>query len=614
MKKDHCERNQAIETLPYAYCRYRMVKDAKGKPADYIFLEVNAAFEQITGLKREKVIGQRVSKILPGRVIDRFDWIGIYGTVAQSEKKISYEQYVKPLKRWYEVKAYSDQAGCFTAVFHDITEIKKADEDLRYYSDKMALLLEASKTLCRKTDAPYQVIVDNITKLTRLKSAAIYLLSNGKLQLEATYPPLPRDFPKHLRIAELSDHPHIHRAVTTRKPVVLADSNTAKLTTQEKEVCEIRKLRSHLYAPLIYHHKSIGVLIVSSVGAIHAFTKEEIGICQTLANFAALVISEFRVSQRLQAMLNNSPSLISELDLNGRYLQANPAHAAVLGLEPSELTGCCLGEVFPSNVGKDFLQRIAQTRATRKPVSAEDSIQVGKHELHLITTFFPLFDLSGQIGSIGAISHDITEIKETKDRLRHALDVYRKGFEGIIQSMGSMLGKRDSYTVSHQKRVAKLATGIAGELGLQEKKITGIRFAAEIHDVGKIAIPSDILAKPGKINDLESKIIQTHPSIGSEILKHVHYPWPLAKIVEQHHEKINGSGYPNGLSGEDILLEARIICVADVVEAMASHRPYRPMLGIDAALEEILENKGILYDPCVVDACLRLFKEKRFAF
>jgi len=159
-----------------------------------------------------------------------------------------------------------------------------------------------------------------------------------------------------------------------------------------------------------------------------------------------------------------------------------------------------------------------------------------------------------------------------------------------------------------------LAVPLARELGLSEDKIEGIRIASLIHDIGKIGLPTEILSKPTTLSDLEFSLIKVHSQIGYDILQSIDFSYPVAKIVLQHHERLNGSGYHNHLKGDEILLEARIIGVADVVEAMSSHRPYRPALGIDKALEEISQNKGILYDPEVVDACLKLFKEKKFKF
>jgi putative nucleotidyltransferase with HDIG domain len=163
-------------------------------------------------------------------------------------------------------------------------------------------------------------------------------------------------------------------------------------------------------------------------------------------------------------------------------------------------------------------------------------------------------------------------------------------------------------------RVAHLAIAIAKEMGLSKDQIDGIRVAGIIHDIGKIAVPAEILSKPSQLSEYEFEMIKTHPRVGYEILKQIEFPWPVAQIVLQHHERINGSGYPQGLTGKDILLGAKILGVADVVEAMASHRPYRPALGINEALKEISQNKCVLFDPEVVEACLKLFIRKGFDF
>lgn len=171
---------------------------------------------------------------------------------------------------------------------------------------------------------------------------------------------------------------------------------------------------------------------------------------------------------------------------------------------------------------------------------------------------------------------------------------------------------RDPYTAGHQRRVAKLSVAIAKELGLAQVTIEAIEVAATVHDIGKIQIPSEILTKPTKLTNLEYEIIKNHPQAGYDILKDVNFSYPIAKIILQHHEKIDGSGYPNKLKGNEILLEAKIISVADVVEAMASHRPYRASLGIDFALEKIEKYKGVWYEEHIVDACIKLFKEQNY--
>jgi len=214
-------------------------------------------------------------------------------------------------------------------------------------------------------------------------------------------------------------------------------------------------------------------------------------------------------------------------------------------------------------------------------------------------------------GIVLAFVRDITDRKRAEEELQRTLESLRKAFGATIQVMVSAVETRDPYTAGHQIRSADLARAIATEMGLPHEKIEGIRVAGSIHDIGKLSIPAEILSKPTRLTKIEFSLIKEHVKKGYEMLKDVESPWPLAEIVYQHHERMDGSGYPRNLKGEEILIEARILTVADVVEAMASHRPYRPGLGIDAAIEEISKERGILYDPEVVDACVKLFQEKR---
>ncbi|MBA7558210.1 Cyclic di-GMP phosphodiesterase response regulator RpfG [subsurface metagenome] len=223
-------------------------------------------------------------------------------------------------------------------------------------------------------------------------------------------------------------------------------------------------------------------------------------------------------------------------------------------------------------------------------------------------------DKSGKPVNMMASFIDITERKKAEQQVKQGYEKLQRTMEATIYTISKIIETRDPYTAGHQNTVSQLAVAIAQEMKLPEDKIEGIRIAALVHDIGKINIPAEILSNPSKLNDMEFSLIKNHPKVGYDILRKIDFPWPVARIVLQHHERLDGSGYPQGLKVEKILLEAKIMGVADVVEAMSSHRPYRPSLGIDKALEEISQNRGILYDPEVVDACLKLFKEKEFKF
>ncbi|OHE23460.1 MAG: hypothetical protein A2X92_06840 [Syntrophus sp. GWC2_56_31] len=210
------------------------------------------------------------------------------------------------------------------------------------------------------------------------------------------------------------------------------------------------------------------------------------------------------------------------------------------------------------------------------------------------------------------LRQSLTNRREEEENLSRTLTNLRRAMKGTLDAMTFAVEAKDPHTSGHQRRVADLARTIAMEMGLPDAELDGIRMAAFLHDIGKISLPAEILSKASHLSDVEFSLVKTHPQKGYELLKEIEFAWPVARMVWQHHERLNGSGYPSGLSGEEILLGARILAVADVVEAMASHRSYRSSPGLAKALEEIGARKGILYDPAVVDACLRIFKEKDF--
>jgi putative nucleotidyltransferase with HDIG domain len=212
------------------------------------------------------------------------------------------------------------------------------------------------------------------------------------------------------------------------------------------------------------------------------------------------------------------------------------------------------------------------------------------------------------------LKQEIIERKLAEFKLKQSYHQLENNLDEMVRAMSLTVEERDPYTAGHQRRTTELAVALAREMGLSDHQCKGLRMAGLIHDMGKIAIPAEILSKPGGLNNVEFQLIKRHPRVGYDILKQFDFPWAVDRIVLQHHERLNGSGYPQGLKGDRILLEARILCIADVVETIESHRPYRPGLGIDEALEEISRNRDRLYDPHGVDACLHLFKSKGFQY
>ena len=257
-----------------------------------------------------------------------------------------------------------------------------------------------------------------------------------------------------------------------------------------------------------------------------------------------------------------------------------------------------------ANIYDDFQREVEEHKAT------EGKLRNMQKKLEI--------RVKGQTGKLSEINKkmksEIDRYKQTEKELKDNFKKLKSVFEGVVNAMSMIVEARDPYTAGHQRRVSRLACAIAKEMGFSEENTERIRIAGLLHDIGKITIPGEILIKPGVLNKSEFEIIKNHPQVGYDILKGIDFPWHISEIVLQHHERLDGSGYPVGLSNKDILLEAKILAVADVVEAVSSHRPYRPSRGINKALRIITENKNILYDTAVVDACLHLFYESRFKF
>jgi PAS domain S-box-containing protein len=313
-------------------------------------------------------------------------------------------------------------------------------------------------------------------------------------------------------------------------------------------------------------------------------------------------------------LFDNSPSGIYKVDFRtGKFLKANDLICKYFGYSQEEITSRNLYDVLTDESKKLFSERLNKMMVGEEVAENPEFEIIDKDEkrlwVQLNTKYF--YDSEGLAGA-DVVAHDITDRKLAEKQLQQTLESLRRAVNTTIQVMVSAVEARDPYTSGHQIRSADLARAIAKEMGLPQDKIDGIRMAGSIHDIGKLSIPAEILSKPTKLSDIEFSLIKAHAQRGYEMLRDVESPWPLAQIVYQHHERMDGSGYPRNLKGEEICIEARVLSVADVVEAMASHRPYRPGLGIDAALKEIEKNRGTFYDNTAADACLRLFREKGF--
>jgi PAS domain S-box-containing protein/putative nucleotidyltransferase with HDIG domain len=343
---------------------------------------------------------------------------------------------------------------------------------------------------------------------------------------------------------------------------------------------------------------------------IKPFDERELQTTIEMAFFKSQMDKKLREREEwLSTVLRSIGDGVIAADTNGRVTFLNVMAERLTGSSQAEALGKPLDGFF-QNASEESDSAPAEIQPVRENVltTKDDGL------IPIEQTVSPIF--GGKKEKLGNvfIFRDIRGRKKSETEIRESWVRLQKALAGTVQAMGLTIEMRDPYTAGHQRRVSKLSCVIAEDLGLDASRIEGVRMAGDIHDIGKIYVPAEILSKPGQLSQIEFSIIRTHSQVGYDILKNIEFPWPIAQIIYQHHERQDGSGYPNNLRGEEILLESRIIAVADVVEAMSSHRPYRPSHGVDKALEEIERHRGGLYDGAVVDACLRLFKEKGFAF
>jgi PAS domain S-box-containing protein/putative nucleotidyltransferase with HDIG domain len=321
-----------------------------------------------------------------------------------------------------------------------------------------------------------------------------------------------------------------------------------------------------------------------------------------------------RAEEQLRTVVDNARDIVFQLSPKGVIEYVSPKVKELYGYDPENL----IGKLFESTTPLSELPKAI--KALNKVLSGETIIDLEIGQLNNSGSIV-IVEINGapiirddKVIAVQGVMRDITERKRAEEAARNSAKKLIKAMEDTMQAMAMIVEMRDPYTAGHQRRVTQLACTIAEEMGLSPDQVTGLRLAGLIHDIGKVRVPAEILTNPNVLSEAEMTIIRMHPSLGYDLLKTLDLPWPVADIINQHHERMNGSGYPLGLVGKDIIPEARILAVADVVEAIASHRPYRPALGIDKALEEISKQKNILYDDEVVDSCIKIFIERGFKF
>ena len=549
---------------------------------------INKKLEDISGYLREEVIDKDVFKlglfsnemlkILKERLKVRFRLGG--GSVRlrreihfkrKDGKWIWIEITAKLIKKW-------GIPFSLRITVQDITERKQAEEKIKDSEERLKILFDYAPDACYINDLKGKFIDGNKAAERVIGYKREELIGKSFLEL------------KLLSLADIS------------KAVKLLAKNLIGLPTGPDEFVLNRKDNSKVIVEVsTYPVKIKGKTLVLGIARDITERKKAEEILQ-------------KSQQEFASIFDNSPEASVYLDDKNTVLDINSSFSELFGYKLKEIKGKDInsGIIHPPDKIEEA------KRLTKKSIKGYINYETIRKKkdgtLFTVSISASSVLIDGQIKGRIILYQDITQRKQAEQQVKQGYEKLQRTMEATIYTISKIIETRDPYTAGHQNTVSQLSVAIAQEMKLSEDKIEGIRIAALVHDIGKINIPAEILSKPSKLNEMEFSLIKNHPKVSYDILRKIDFPWPVAQIVLQHHERLNGSGYPQGLKGEKILLEAKIIGVADVAEAMSSHRPYRPAFGIDKALEEISQNRGILYDPEVVDACIRLFKEKDFEF
>ena len=692
---------------------HEVILDEDEKVIDYRFMDVNHGFEELTGLKRENIIGKTVLEVLPGT---EQSWIEKYGKVAMTGESLNFENYSNELDKYYEVIAYSPKPKQFATVFTDITKRKLTEERLNQqneeliesqriahigtwrlnletnqvvwskelykmygfdptnppppYTEHMKLftpeswdILSSSLEKTRTLGIPYELELktikadesngwmwvrgeaikdtfgnitalwgatqdiserkqyeEDVKKQNEIMSSLLNVLPVGVFMVDAIdgKPLLTNEMAKKLLGRKI--FPDINKENFAEVMKAHKKGSADSYPTEERPIIKGMEGKKSYIDDIVVERPDGTEVLFEIFGT--PITNEKGETWASLVTFSDIT-ERTKAHENLEESLKFNQDIINSVsngiivyDTELRYKIWNPFMEKLSGVLAKEVIGRKAGEVFNWLDGTGLINNLEMALNGHKLDECDFYFSVSETEKSgwARDQSAPLYNRDGDVVGILGVVQDITAQKKSEDILRVMNESLAHRLDKTIKAISKIGELRDVYTAGHQRKVAELSCAIAKELGLSDERVSNIASGALIHDIGKINIASDILNKPGKISNLEYQILQTHAESGYEIVKEIDFPPQVLEMIHQHHERLDGSGYPQKLAGDQIILESRILAVADVVEAMTSHRPYRTALGIDAALEEISLHRGKKYDREVVDACVALFREKGFQF
>jgi PAS domain S-box-containing protein/putative nucleotidyltransferase with HDIG domain len=550
---------------------------------DFIFKDFNKAGERIEKVKREELIGKSVLEVFPG--VKEFGLFEIFQEVWKTGKAqhhpISLYKDEKNIG-WRDNYVYKLPTGEVIAVYDDVTERKQSEDALRESEQKLRFVTDRVTDIIWSMDLEgnFSFITPSIERVIGYTVGE--MLSSNFSQIVT---------PESHKMA--MDLISTHMKLKKREPVVLEVQQVCK--DGSNKWCEVTAVFS-----TDQDNRPNGI----------------IGVTRDITERKQAKEALREKEETIRSFIETSQDWIWSIDLKGIHTYSNPAVENILGYTPDELIGKSSLKLMHEEDREAIQTKLPQWIKEKR--GWQNLALRWRHKdgrwRWLESNAVPIFDGTRKLVGFRGVDRDISERQQAEEKLQRSYEKLHDTMIATVNTLASTVEMRDPYTAGHQRRVTILACAMAEEMGLTEEQFDGLRMAGLVHDIGKFSVPVEILNKPGRISETEFNIIKVHPQAGYNVLKEIEFPWPVAQIVLQHHERLDGSGYPEGLKNGGIMLEAKILAVADVVEAMASHRPYRPALGIEAALEEIAKNQGILYEPEIVDVCTRLFTEKGFTF
>jgi PAS domain S-box-containing protein/putative nucleotidyltransferase with HDIG domain len=581
-------------------------------------LRVNSEFERLFGYSRVEMTGKLVDPMIVPKS---------HHTEASSltKRAIKGEQVVMDTERCRKDGSLIDVSvlaspirvngtiSAAFAIYRDITERKKAERSLhhRIEFNKLVSSISSRYVMTQDFNEATDYALREIGKFTEADRVVVFLIKENEPVFDITHEWCKKGVSSRKadrRSTHIDKLPWWMKQIRRKKYVLIRDVTKLPVeAVNEKEILNRYKIKSLLAIPLVSMGEFAGFIAFHNVMRTGVWDNGDMALLKVFAELVGNALERKRGEDFLRDSEEKYRSVVEKASDGIAILQEarikflNPRLAKMWGGTVEEMLDRPITDfLHPDEIPK-VLGRYKKRIAGKKVPPIYETIMKRKNGSRLnVELNIGLSNYSGQKAT-QVFARDITERKQAQ--------TWRKVLEGSIEAIAMTLEMRDPYTAGHQQRVSRLACAIAEEMNLPQEQIDGLRIAGLIHDLGKVTIPAEILSKPSKLTETEFSIIKNHPKVAYDILKKIDFPWPVADIVLQHHEYLDGSGYPQGLEAKDILLEARILTVADVVEAMASHRPYRPALGIDKALDEIKFGKGIRFDPDVVDACLAIFSK-----